>query len=316
MEMQYHLPAPDFSLTEAQRSAFEALHGDAVLPADGREIDYALPHPKWLFLQWLVDAHDIILHGSNEMGIDAFKPARAGFDANPHGNHRAIYATNDGIWPMFFAVLDKPNYRGSMRNGVGWVDAEGSEINFDARRLPEGARKRYMFSLNRDELHKRPWREGMIYILPRRTFQQLQDREGRLIAEWASFEPVKPLAKMRVGPADFPFVDQVTGHDDTQIIRMQDLLKSLIENAVGTETLNDGYCFVYPMDETRRSEAIEFGECLSGFMNAARVCVTQDEDGMLRMQVQGPDALKDALANWIQKTREMRLGEINNHGKQ
>jgi len=316
MTGQTDLIAPDWAITTEQREVFEGLHHEWVMPADGCEIDYSLPHPKWQFLQWLVEEHDIILHGSNEMAIDDFKPRRNGFDANPHGNHRAIYATNDGIWPMFFAVLDKPNYRGSMRNGVWWADANGNEIDFDARRLSDGARKWYRFSLNRDELFKRPWREGMIYILPRRTFQQLQDREGRLIAEWASFEPVKPLVKMRVGPADFPYVDRVTGHDDTQIIRMQDLLKLLIENAAGAEALNDGYCFVYPMDETRRSEAIEFGECLRGFMNAARVSVADDEDGMLRVKVQGPDALKDALANWIQKTREMRQGETNNHGKQ
>lgn len=312
MKMQHHIPALDDAPTEPQRSAFEALYRDVVALAGGREIDYALPHPKWLFLQWLVDEHDIILHGSNEMGIDMFKPARAGFDANPHGNHRAIYATNDGIWPMFFAVLDKPNYRGSMRNGVEWVDADGNEVDFDARRLPEGARKRYVFSLNRDELHKRPWREGMIYILPRRTFEQLRNRDGMLIAEWASFEPVTPLVKLRVGPADFPYVDQVAGHDDTQIIRMQDLLKILIEGADGVDEMSDGYSFSYPASAARSNEAIEFGECLRGFMDAARVTVTDETGGTLRMQVQGPDALKDALANWIQATRDSRQGEKQN----
>lgn len=301
------LSAPVVALKDAQREAFETLYREAVAPADGREIDYALPHPKWQFLQWLVEARDIILHGSNEMEIDDFKPDRRGFDANPHGNHRAIYATNDGIWPMFFAVLDKPNYQGSMRNGVWWADANGEEVDFDALHLPEGARKWYWFSLNQDELPNRPWREGMIYILPRRTFEQLRVGSGRLVAEWASFEPVKPLAKLRVGPADFPFVDQVRGHDDTHILRTQTLLKTLIEGAVEIEESSDGYGFSFPLNDARRSEAIEFGECLRGFMDAARITVT-DDAGMLRMQVQGPAALKDALAKKIQIYRESRQG--------
>lgn len=316
MAGQNDLMALDWSITVAQREAFEVLYGEVIAPAEGREMEYVLPHPKWQFLQWLVEAHEIILHGSNEMAIEVFKPSRNGFDANPHGNHRAIYGTNDGIWPMFFAVLDKPNYRGSMRNGVWWEDADGTDLDFDASRLPDGARKWYRFSLNRDELPNKPWREGMIYILPRRTFQQLQDRDGRRIAEWASFEPVKPLAKLRVGPADFPYVDRATGHDDTQIIRMQVLLKSLIEGAVDIEALSDGYRFVYPTDELRRNEAIEFGECLRGFMNAACVTVTDDEGDVFRLSVQGPDALKDALANEIQRTRDMRQGDKDNHDNQ
>jgi hypothetical protein len=250
------------------------------------------------------------------MLIDDFKPSRHGFDANPHGNHRAIYATNDGIWPMFFAVLDKLNYQGSMRNGVMWRDADNNEVDFDARRLPDGARKQYLFSLNKDEIHKRPWREGMIYILPRRSFEQLRDREGLLIAEWASRDPVKPLAKIRVGPADFPFVDQVSGHDDTQIIRAQALMKTLIECAGEVDELSDGFRFSYPADESRRDEAIELGECLRSFMDAARITVTDEPGGMLRLTVQGPDALKDALAKRIQMIRETRTGDRDNHGKQ
>lgn len=309
------LPAPDAALTAEQRAAFDILFREAVAAAGGCEIGYALPHPKWLFLQWLVDEHELILHGSNEMEIDEFKLGRSGFDANPHGNHRAIYATNDGIWPMFFAVLDKPNYNGSMRSGVWWANADGEEIDFDAHHAPDGACKRYWFSLNQAELPRRPWREGMIYILPRRTFEQLRAREGQLIAEWASFVPVRPLARLRVGPADFPYVDQVRGHDDAQIIRTQALMKSLIEGAIEIEALNDGYRFGYPLDDGRRSEAIEFGECLRGFMDAARITVV-DAAGMLCVQVQGPDALKDALARNIQKIRDSRQGDKHEHGKQ
>jgi hypothetical protein len=35
------------------------------------------------------------------------------------------------------------------------------------------------------------------------------------IPQWASLEPVRPLARLNVTPADFPFLAKVRGHDHT-----------------------------------------------------------------------------------------------------
>ena len=37
------------------------------------------------------------------------------------------------------------------------------------------------------------------------------------IAQLASFEPVVPLAKLSVAPEDFPFLNQIRGHDDERL---------------------------------------------------------------------------------------------------
>jgi hypothetical protein len=301
-----YLPAPPMDLSDDKVRDFERLWQGAL--AQGGEIAYNSPHPKYEFLCWLGETQDVVLHGSNEMDIAEFKPSRRGFDANPHGNHRAIYATNDGIWPMFFAVLDKSNYRGSMRNGVMWVMDDGRELDFDPAAAGQGGRKVYLFSLNADELPKRPWREAMIYILPRVTFKQLRDRDGIRIAEWASREPVTPIAKLRVAPQDFPFVDRVVGHDDTQVARNQELMKALVTEATAIEERADGYAFSYAWSDQRRAEALEFGEGLRGFMAAASVDVMGDAATGLRVQVCGPEALKDAIAHRIDQYRNAVKG--------
>lgn len=302
-----YLPAPLMDLNDAKVRDFERIWRDALVR--GGEIAYDSPHPKYEFLCWLGETQDVVLHGSNEMDIAEFKPARRGFDANPHGNHRAIYATNDGIWPIFFAVLDKATYRGSMRNGVWYEGADGKGVDFDAAHLPPGARKLYQFSLNADELPRRPWREAMIYILPRATFGQLRDRDGILIAEWASREPVTPIAKLRVAPHDFPYVDRVVGHDDSQIVRNQDLMKTLVIEAHAVEERTDGYVFSYAWSDARQAEALEFGEGLRGFMSVANTQVTGDAVTGLRMQVCGPEALKDAIARQIDQYRNGGEGQ-------
>ena len=138
MDERYQ-PAPEIVLDDAKIGDFERLWRNA--QDHGGEVADDSPHPKYEFLCWLGQTQDVVLHGSNEMDITHFSPARRGFDANPHGNHRAIYATNDGIWPMFFAVLDKEHYKGLMRNWVWYEDADGKSLDFDTQRVPLGARK-------------------------------------------------------------------------------------------------------------------------------------------------------------------------------
>jgi hypothetical protein len=79
----------------------------------------------------------------------------------------------------------------------------------------------YFFSINRDALPHNPWRDGTIYLLPRDSFepQPVQTYRGAAVevAQWASLAPVRPLAKLSVGPEDFPFLDQIRPHDPAVI---------------------------------------------------------------------------------------------------
>jgi hypothetical protein len=54
----------------------------------------------------------------------------------------------------------------------------------------------------------------MIYLLPRHTFEQIQDSSGYRTEEWASQRAVQPLGKQTISPEDFPFLDAVQGMED------------------------------------------------------------------------------------------------------
>ena len=69
-----------------------------------------------------------------------------------------------------------------------------------------------------------------VYILPRASFlQQPPMSLGAAqvhIAQLASLEPVRPLARLQVEPQDFPFLAQVRGFDDERLAEYAAALQS------------------------------------------------------------------------------------------
>ncbi len=198
------LSLPELELDEPKVRAFEQLFQSAVRVGGGDVIDYSCDHPKADFLRYLVSHKGVLLHGSNSEDVDILLPKRQlDFNGRPM---TAVFASGDGVWPIFFAVLDHDRFRGSMRNGCFVIaDGKGSDRRF------------YFFSINREMLPQRPWKDGMIYVLPREPFSQTS-RGAVRFDEWASEEPVQPLAKLPVSPADFPFLPNVAGHDEKESI--------------------------------------------------------------------------------------------------
>jgi hypothetical protein len=128
------------------------------------------------------------------------------------GNRTAVYAASDGIWAMFFAIVDRERYVRSLNNACFRVIRE------------DGSRTEpyYFFSINGDALPHDPWRKGTIYLLPRDTFEQQPPRLSRghmaETQQWASLVAVKPIAKVAVGPEDFPFLSQIYPHDPAVVL--------------------------------------------------------------------------------------------------
>lgn len=213
MPPPYLLPRPSTSLSEGTLASFEALYHEHVATDTGAPITYTLGAPKWQFLCHLTDTKDVLLHGSVQEDITEFEPRQA-VDAYAFGNQRAIYAASDGIWPLYFAIVNLKRHRGVSRLNAcsRFLDQEG--------RL---GKPHYFFSLDREVLQAEPWCPGTIYILPRHPFVQepVQTKRGIRYqsAQWASFETVRPLAKLSVEPEDFPFLEQTLGHDKELVIR-------------------------------------------------------------------------------------------------
>lgn len=201
----YLLPRPPMPEDAATIAGFERLYA-GIERSEGGQIAYDLAAPRWQFLCYLADTKNVVLHGSGNPAITVFEPRKSD-DVNEFGDRKAIYAASDGIWPLYFAILDRDRYPMSLINSAVRIADDGA-----------GGAPYYFFSITREALAQRPYRRGTIYILPRENFEQqaAQTHQGRTIdpLQWASAVPVAPLARLAVGPEDFPFLAQMRGHDD------------------------------------------------------------------------------------------------------
>ena len=205
----YWLTCPSVDFEESTRVAFDELLQKSIDSGNCPTIEFALPQSKWQFLNYIADHHDIALHGSGNPNIDMFEP-RQPSDLTEFGNQKAVYAASDGIWAMFFAIVDRDRV-GSVTNACVRVTDETGTTHGPF----------YVFSVSQSALPNQPWRTGTVYLLPRKTFMQQPSMpfgpNQVHIAQLASLEHVKPLAKLTVTPEDFPFLSQIRGHDDERL---------------------------------------------------------------------------------------------------
>jgi hypothetical protein len=164
----------------------------------------------WHFLCAVAERREIAFHGTGDPAIESFEP-RQPIDFAPFGHQKAVFATTDPIWAMYYAIVDRDRHRLTLNNGCILVlDAEGR------RELPY-----YYFSITDGALPEQPWRTGYVYFLPAETFvpQPAATYAGRAarVPQLASPVAVTPFARLRVGPGDFPFLDRIRGHEDERL---------------------------------------------------------------------------------------------------
>lgn len=222
----YWLTRPNAPFDEDTRMAFDELLDTTLSMGECPTIQYTLPWPKWQFLCYLAERRDIALHGSGDSNITVFEPRQSN-DLSEFGNQKAVYAASDGLWAMFFAIVDRDRVLSITNACVRLADSSG---------VLDGPY--YVFSVSQSALPNRPWRIGTVYLLPRGPFTvQPPLTVGSTtahIAQLASFVPVQPLAKLTVAPADFPFLLQIRGHDDR---RLQEYAAALQTGAAWPEDL-------------------------------------------------------------------------------
>lgn len=205
----YFLPRPAVPQDAATVAAcVEALARLQANPEDDSPLAQ-LPVSRWQFLCILADTLPVLMHGSANPEITLFEPRQPN-DATVFGNQNAVYAASDGIWAMFFAIVNRKP-RVSLLNGSFRIG------------LPDGTvtDPYYFFSISRSLQDPECWQNGSVYILPRDTFRQNPPyaAQGVEVHEmhWASPEPVAPLARIAVTPDDFPFLHRVRNHDPAVI---------------------------------------------------------------------------------------------------
>lgn len=197
----------EISLQAAE--AFDNLIDFSAAQEPAAVIDYNLPYPKYLFLDYLTNTRPLILHGSNLCGLELLKPIRNSTDSSEFGNQAAIYATQDPFWALFFAVLNRQAIKGSISNGaIRLKNKRGMSIH------------RYFFTVEVNSLRKNPWTQGAIYILSKENFEADPSQAGVWVGDyelevthWIFRGEREPLASLPVEPGDFPFINSIWGYD-------------------------------------------------------------------------------------------------------
>lgn len=191
------------------RRACDRLLTQALVHGIEQPFPYPLAIPKWQFLCYLVKQHDLALHGSSQPHIACFEPRQA-MDVEAFGAQKAVYAAADGIWPLYFAIVNRAKSP-TITNACIYLERADGTLGPPY----------YFFSISRRAIHQQPYQSGMLYLLPRATFVRqppMQVGSWRIhTAQLASLEAVVPLAKLEITPEDFPFIAQMRVHDDDRL---------------------------------------------------------------------------------------------------
>ena len=151
-------------------------------------------------MRWLAEQGDVVFHGSKRGDLEALEPIRLSRDASPFGDQQAVFAASDPVWAIYFATLQRDRGFRETRNG---------SVGVAGALYPRW----YWFSHNEEADSTERFVDGWLYILPRRSFRPEPALLGVLdTGQWASLEPVTPLARVRVHATDFPFADSVIAH--------------------------------------------------------------------------------------------------------
>lgn len=173
---------PLHALTDAQREAMDALVAGA--RTGGGVIDAAsIDLPAHELLTHLVVQHGLLLHGTNSTELEVLEP-RPAHDLGTHVD--AVAAADDGIWPLFYAVVARDRVKG--------VFSACMHLGRPSRR-----RRFYVFGVvGVDPRDEATWRDGAVYAVPRDGFRREWGNE------WLARTEVTPVLRVLVQPSDFP----------------------------------------------------------------------------------------------------------------
>ena len=176
---------PKHAPSKAQRDAMDELVVRA--RADGGVIDASsIAFPAHELLTHLVLHHGLLLHGTNNPDLEVLEPR----PARDFGTYvEAVAAADDGIWPIFYAVVARDQVEGVFTACLH-LDRQPRQRRF------------YMFRVFGADPHdETTWTNGAVYAVARDGFRREWGNE------WLAGNDVAPVLRVLVQPSDFPLRD-------------------------------------------------------------------------------------------------------------
>lgn len=189
----YSTPKMNFSHAEVSE------YNELISHMQEGQLIKGLTFPKYRFLQYLTRKGRFVFHGSNNMDIDIFEPRKQTLFNGKLT--KAVFASSEANWSMFYAVFDRNKLVGGFRNGC----------------LAYKDEKYHYYSLNKPTMNSNPWTAGKIYIFPKRKFTPSDSGKIRF-DEWVCHEPVTPVGQIEVDAKDFHFLNKVSTHKNNESI--------------------------------------------------------------------------------------------------
>ncbi|MET0787116.1 MAG: hypothetical protein ABWY25_10455 [Paenisporosarcina sp.] len=110
----YLLKIAELNLPQHMKNEFDDLYENFIATGEGNFISYNSDYPIHLFLNYIIENKNVLVHGSNNAMIIIFEPKESSlFNGKPV---KAVFASTDGVWSLFFAVKSRSGYIGSLRN--------------------------------------------------------------------------------------------------------------------------------------------------------------------------------------------------------
>lgn len=188
------LPSLPPVAVDAEAEAEFAATADALIAGETA----AIPTRRLDFLRWLAENRAVVFHGSPRDDLAELSTERQSRDTTSWGNQEAVYASTDPVWAIYFACL---------RRDRGWTGTRNGTMGKAGGPLYP---RRYFFVHNRGSACADRFGPGSLYLLPPDGFVADAPVAGAIdTGHLVSHSPVKPLARLDVTPADFPFSDRV-----------------------------------------------------------------------------------------------------------
>jgi hypothetical protein len=160
-----------------------------------KDVGYRIAVPKWAFLQYLVQRHGVILHGSKQPGLELLRPMSRSWGGGRAAGQPGVFGVDHALMAIYFAILNRWSEGGFYNPNAIW-----------SAKRPDGQVVRcFRLGAEFTALSARPFVEGTVYILPPDSFHKL--------GELTSLKPVRPLARLSVSPRDFPLLEHLWGAD-------------------------------------------------------------------------------------------------------
>jgi hypothetical protein len=274
------IAVPVLQLDEPTVAAFEEQLAGMLRGGSPDLLAWPLPYPKHVFLRWLAEVKGYLLHGSNRGDIEQFEP-REQTDA-AQKSVRAVFAASDGIWPMYFAIVDRSR-RHSLQNWA-WRGSDGS--------------RGYYFAVNTETLTEQRFVVGTIYVLAPDGFANCS-LNGTPTEEWSNPAPVTPIARLTVEPGDFPYLDQIAGLDARDTFRLVDAFEVVLDTAVQVVERPDGVELVVDPDAVGSAvELVMLLWSVGWISDLAATLSSTVADHLTRLRLDGSPLMINRLREW------------------